>query len=87
MAYAITIKSSAQKELKCLPAKDRRLIESRIIALSTDPHPVGFKALKGKIFKGLYRIRSGNYRIIYQVLVEELIILVVKIGDRKDVYG
>jgi mRNA interferase RelE/StbE len=86
VAFAVFIKESAQRELEELPKRDRALVERRIIALAEDPRPQNATALKGERFKGLYRIRSGDYRVIYQVQDTQLIVLVVKIGNRKDVY-
>lgn len=86
MPYTVQIKASAQRELSRLPRDDRRMVEDRIQSLAKNPHPAGSVTLKGKVFKGLCRIRSGNYRVIYQVQDERLIVLVVKVGDRKDVY-
>ncbi len=86
MAYTISIKESAQDELGCLPKADRQLVEKKIIALGGNPRPAGATQLRGKKFHGLHRIRAGDYRVIYQVRDGELIVLVVKIGNRKDVY-
>lgn len=84
--FTVLIKESAQREFDALEKKDRELVGRRITALAIDPRPQGCKSLKGKRFKGLFRIRSGNYRIVYQVQDERLVVLIVKIGDRKDVY-
>jgi mRNA interferase RelE/StbE len=53
--------------------------------LATNPRPANCKKLKG--FKGLYRIRAGDYRIIYRIEDNALIIEVIRIGDRKDIYS
>jgi mRNA interferase RelE/StbE len=84
--YTLQIKESAQDELDCFHAKQRRLMEDRISALADNPRPSGFKPLKSRKFKGLCRIRAGNFRIIYQIQDSPPIVLIVKIGDRKDVY-
>jgi mRNA interferase RelE/StbE len=82
-SYKIVIKRSAAKELQKITPKDRdRLIEC-IRDLATDPRPTNFKGLSGQ---GKYRIRQGNYRILYRVEDDVLIITVVKIGHRRDVY-
>ena len=82
--YKLRIKKSAAKELESVPRKnDRRRIVSRIQALAENPRPQGCKKLSGS---ERYRIRQGSYRIIYAIEDEELIIYVVKIGDRKSVY-
>ena len=85
MTYRIDILPSARRELAALPRRDRKRIDERIQALSSNPRPSGIKALQGQ--KGTYyRLRVGNYRVIYQVQDKVLVILVVKIGNRKDVY-
>ena len=83
MSYSVRIKASAAKSLAAIQKPERlRLIET-IDKLANDPH--AGSALKGE-FKGLRRIRVGDYRVIYEVLNNELVILVVKIGHRRDVY-
>jgi mRNA interferase RelE/StbE len=82
--YKLRIKKSAAKELESIPRKnDRRHIVSRIQALAENPRPQGCKKLSGS---ERYRIRQGSYRIIYAIEDEDLIVYVVKIGDRKSVY-
>lgn len=83
MSYSLRIKGSASKSLARLPKPDRlRLIEA-IDRLREEPLAGG--ALKGE-FSGLRRLRVGNYRIIYEVIREQLTILVVRVGHRREVY-
>lgn len=82
-SYRIVIKKSAAKEIERIEEKDRTRIIEKIRSLSEDPHPVGSKKLCGQ---EKYRIRLGNYRILYQVKNEKLIINVVKVGHRRDIY-
>lgn len=83
MTYSLRIKGSAAKALRRVPKADRvRLIEA-IDRLATEPAAGG--VLKGE-FQGLRRLRVGTYRIIYEVRDDELTILVIRIGHRKDVY-
>ncbi len=83
--YRLQIKESAAKELESLGTKrDRERIATRINALATDPRPPGSEKLAGETNK--YRIRQGNYRIVYSVDDRSRIVLVAKIGDRKEVY-
>lgn len=85
MAYQIVVTDSARKEFAALPTSVRRRIDARLLSLEQNPRPSGIKALQGQ--KGTYyRLRVGNYRVIYQVQDNVLVVLVVKIGDRKDVY-
>ena len=82
--YRLLIKASAAKELRAIPNKrDRQRIVKRIQGLEVDPIPLGSKKLSGR---EKYRIRQGAYRIVYSVEKAELVVYVVKIGHRKDVY-
>ena len=81
--YALKIKQSAFKELQKLDKKERTRIVSAIDQLIENPH-IG-KGLKGEL-TGLRRIRSGNYRVIYEIKEREVLILVLRIAHRKQVY-
>lgn len=81
--YKIKIKVSAVKELNTLPKKDLQKVVTKIRSLSSNPHPAGCEKLSGE---EKYRVRQGNYRIIYTIENKQLIVIVVKIGHRKDVY-
>lgn len=82
-SYKIVIKRSAAKEIEKIPPKDRTRIVEKIRALATDPTPVGSKKLSGQ---EKYRLRQGNYRILYQIENEQLIIVVVKVAHRREIY-
>jgi mRNA interferase RelE/StbE len=86
MIYKIEITESANKSLNKLPKKEQQKIEEKIDFLIENPKPDGYKKLQASKNHSLYRIRSGNYRIIYTIKQEVLIILIVEIGHRKDVY-
>ena len=82
--YKLRIKKSAAKELEAIPRKsDRRRIVSRIEALAENPRPNGCRKLSGS---ERYRIRQGPYRVVYSIEDDQLVVYVVKIGDRKSVY-
>ena len=82
--YKIFIKPAAVKEIEAIPQKKiRQQIVRRIQDLATDPRPNGFKKLTGH---DRYRIRQGVYRIVYAVEDEKLVVYIVKVGHRKDVY-
>ena len=83
-SFRIVIKKSAAKEIERIEKKDRIRIIEKIRSLANDPRPCGSKKLSGQ---EKYRIRQGNYRILYQVIDDELIINVVKVGHRRDIYG
>ncbi|MFI3198115.1 MAG: type II toxin-antitoxin system RelE/ParE family toxin [Methylococcaceae bacterium] len=82
--YSVAVKKSAQKTLLGLPAPIVQNITRIIDSLIENPKPNGSKKLTGS--DNAYRIRSGDYRIIYTVFNTELIVEVIKIGHRKDVY-
>ena len=82
--YRVLIKPSAVKEIKAIPRKkDRQQITQKIKKLSSNPRPPGCQKLTGD---DRYRIRQGQYRIIYSIEDKDLIVYVVKIGHRKDIY-
>jgi len=83
-SYKLRIKKSAAKELEAISRKsDRQRVAKRIEGLAEDPRPPGCKRLSGS---ERYRVRQGSYRIVYAIEDDELIVYVVKIGDRKSVY-
>jgi mRNA interferase RelE/StbE len=84
MSYNIEIKPSAQKALAKIPQPQRGRIAKRIDRLATEPRPKDSKKLSTE--DSLYRVRVGDYRIIYQVEDDVLLVLVVGIGSRGDVY-
>jgi len=83
LTYTIEIKASATKQIRKLPQDLQEQIASTINDLATDPRPNGVKKLKN--FDS-YRVRVGDYRIIYQIQDNVLLIIVVRVGHRKDVY-
>ncbi len=85
MKYQIKIRKEALKELTHLPAKVNIRIASAIDQLAIDPRPVGSKKLKGEK-EYLWRIRVGDYRVIYLIEDTIRIIEIRKIGNRRDIY-
>jgi mRNA interferase RelE/StbE len=83
-AYGLKITPAAQKELDRLPKQQRSRVDSAIAALAIDPRPVGSRKLQG--VENTYRIRVGNYRIIYRIYDDELVVVIIAVGDRKDIY-
>ena len=82
--YDVFIKPSALKELEAVDSKkDRQRIVRAILSLAQDPRPTGCRKLSGK---DKYRIRSGSYRIIYAIEDAVLVVTIVKVGHRQDVY-
>jgi len=78
-SYRLLIKPSAVKELEAVPARDRLRLVSRIRRLPSDPRPPGCEKLSGH---DLYRVRQGNYRVLYSIEDEALVVLVIKVGHR-----
>jgi mRNA interferase RelE/StbE len=82
--YKVKIGDKAVKFLAKLNHKIQRQIINKLRTLALDPRPEGYTAIKG--VKNLFRIRSGNYRIVYSIYDKELVVLVIRIGHRKDIY-
>ena len=88
MSYTIELTPAAEKTLLKLAKKDRALmvrLDRALLSLTDNPTPPNSKQLVGEV-ANLYRLRVGDYRIIYQVDGGKLVILVVHVGHRKDVY-
>jgi len=83
LTYIVFIEKSAQKDLAKIPRKDQNRIIKSIEELSRNPRPVKSKKLIGR---DAWRIRVGNYRVIYEIHDEKLLILIVVIGHRKNIY-
>ncbi len=82
-SYKLLIKPSAGKEIETRPKQDRRRIVAKITSLSHDPRPPGCEKLSGH---DQYRLRQGNDRILYEIQDLDLIVVVIKVGHRRDVY-
>ena len=82
--YRIEIDSSAWRELMKLPEDVQSTLSDAIYQLQSNPRPSGCKKLEGE--SGFYRIRAGNYRVIYDVQDQKLVVVVVKVGKRDKVY-
>jgi Cytotoxic translational repressor of toxin-antitoxin stability system len=82
--YKIVFLPVARKELISLPHEVQKRIDKKIIALADDPRPHDVKALHGE--KKLYRVRVGDYRIVYNVEDKVITVVIVRVRHRKDVY-
>lgn len=83
-SYKIAVKRSAAKDIERVSRKkDRQRIVDRIAALADDPRPPGCVKLSGR---DAYRVRQGPYRIVYTIEDDRLVVQVVKVGHRRDVY-
>lgn len=83
--YFVELLPAARRQVKKLSPAAYRQVRPAIRALAENPRPHGYKALHGKL-KDFYRIDVGNYRIVYEIHDRILIVVVVKVGDRRDVY-
>jgi mRNA interferase RelE/StbE len=82
--YRIEFSKAAAKVLSDIPKPDIQKLVKRIEKLAADPYPSGCEKLKGE--EGIYRIRQGDYRILYSVVDQKLVVLILKIGHRREVY-
>ena len=81
--YSLSFRKSVAKDFRPIPKKDVARILQRIEALQQDPRPAGSEKLSGQ---ERYRVRQGIYRIIYEIVDDQLIVTVVKVGHRGQVY-
>jgi mRNA interferase RelE/StbE len=81
--YELRFKNSVAKDLRALPKSDVAKVLERIDALRADPRPPGSEKLSAQ---ERYRIRQGSYRILYEIEDQEVIVTVVKVGHRREVY-
>ena len=81
--YRIVFRKSVAKDLRRIPKKDVTRILRRIDALADEPRPAGAEKLSEQ---ERYRVRQGVYRILYEIADDELIVTVVKVGHRREVY-
>lgn len=83
MPYAVEIMDAAARVLASLGRRQQRQVAARIDGLADNPRPRGCQKLQGA--EELYRVRSGDYRIVYQITDERLLVLVIRIGHRREV--
>jgi mRNA interferase RelE/StbE len=82
--YQVLITRSAEKQLKKLPPQVQRKIAAVIMSFAIEPRPYGSKKLTGTV--STYRVRVGDFRILYDIHEREVVVSVLKIGHRRDVY-
>ena len=82
--YEIEISRTAEKQLRKLPRADQVRVVRTMQALADDPFPRGARKLSG--YDDVFRVRTGRYRILYSVSERRLVIVVLKVGHRRDVY-
>ena len=84
MNYQILYRASVKRDMRRLDAPTAQRVDAAILALADDPRPAGCKKLAGK--NDLWRLRVGAHRIVYQIQDDRLIVLVVRVAHRQDVY-
>ena len=82
--YSVEISRRAIKSIAGLPPKEQRRIQAAIDLLAEEPRPPNCVALSGE--ESVYRVRVGDYRILYEVVDARLLVLVIRVGHRRDVY-
>jgi mRNA interferase RelE/StbE len=80
--YQIEVTRAAQRDLARLPKSVFKRVDAKIQSLSEDPHPGGSKKLEDNLF----RVRVGDYRIIYQVISDRIVIVIIRVRHRREVY-
>lgn len=84
MTYRITLSPAAARELRKLDPQVRRRIQAALELLGVDPRPPAATRLVGGA--GEWRVRTGDYRIVYEVVDDQLLVLVLRVGHRREVY-
>jgi len=84
MSYRVEITRKAAKQVKSLSQEVQERIRAEIKALADNPRPAGAKKISGK--ENFYRVRVGDYRILYEIQNKILLVLVIEVGHRREIY-
>ncbi|MGB3291693.1 MAG: type II toxin-antitoxin system RelE/ParE family toxin [Phormidesmis sp.] len=84
MTYQIEFTKRADKQFQALPAQIKKRIAAKVESLAQDPRPAGVVKLSGE--DNAYRIRIGDYRVVYSIFDEEVVILIFRVSHRRDAY-
>lgn len=84
--YRVSLLPTVRRDLLRLPLATQRRLATTIDALASEPRPPGSKLLTGKPTERIWRVRQGDYRILYEIRNQELLVLVIRIGHRRDIY-
>ena len=84
MKYTIEFKPSAYRQFKRFPSAIAKRIDARIIALADNPRPRGVEKLAG--YERAYRIRVGDYRVLYEIYDDVLVVYVIRVAHRREAY-
>jgi len=82
--YSVEVSATAERQLRKLSGTDQVRLLRTMRGLASDPRPPGCRKLSG--YDDVFRVRVGRYRVVYAVEDRRLVVLVLKVGDRKDVY-
>ena len=82
--YTVQFKASAKKDIAALPTDVKLAVTKRIDALAEEPRPNGCQKIKGA--EDAYRVRSGDYRIVYEIHDDVVSVTVIRVGHRREVY-
>ncbi len=83
-SYSVELTRTAEKQLRRVAKRDRSRLLDAIEALGTKPRPQGARKLQG--YEDIYRIRVGQYRVVHEVIDDRVLVIVLKLGHRKDIY-
>jgi mRNA interferase RelE/StbE len=83
-SFSIEVSATAEKQIRKLASGDRIRVLRAIMQLSNEPRPRGCRKLQG--YNDVYRMRVGTFRVIYSIEARRLLIIILKVGHRKDVY-
>jgi mRNA interferase RelE/StbE len=82
--YKLVFRKSVARDLRRIPNRDLKRILSTIDSLAAEPRPAGCEKLSGQ--ERRFRVRQGDYRVIYEIKDDEVVVVVVKVGHRRDIY-
>ena len=82
--YRVEFTPAARKQHRGLPREVQERLDTHLLALASDPRPRGCRKLAGQVDQ--YRLRVGDYRIIYTIRDDRLLVLVLRVGHRRDIY-
>ncbi len=83
-SYNVELTRTAEKQLRRIAKRDRNRLVEAIRGLADRPRPNGARKLQG--YDDVYRIRVGQYRVVYEVFDDRMVVIVLKVGHRKDIY-
>jgi mRNA interferase RelE/StbE len=82
--YRVEFKPAAERDLRSLPREIQERVRTEATSLAENPLPPGARKLEGR--EDVWRIRVGHYRVLYQIHSQELLVLIVRVGHRRDIY-